>query len=424
MEANMPWPCCRSRPRRLGLRLLGVAILCPALSAQAPEHAGGFFVPIDVGAGGFERMDKIVEVQIDHQELLGGLGRAGDAVGSLRLVEVDAGGRTVDEAVPFQFDRDGEPYAAGRAGGTLVFLLEGRTPAQATRRYRLYLRQAAPPIGVQETEPLVRIEDVGEYEGFPAWRIDTPAATYYYHHGCGGFASLIDPDGNDWIGYHPDGGPRGEYRGIPNIAPPNFHPGRPAGKKPGRILYEGPLRVRLLSETVDGEWGLLWDVYPRYARMTLFKKGPEPYWILYEGTPGGEFEETDFWVDSSGKRFDSACCPRSRKWNGKLPAPEWVYFGDPKLGRVLFLALHEYSEAVDEYWHFGDGGMTVFGFGRGPREEGWQRLQTVPAHLTIGFVEATRFAEVSRWIESAWREVQVRVGAPARVPAAEAAGAE
>jgi hypothetical protein len=50
----------------------------------------------------------------------------------------------------------------------------------------------------------------------------------------------------------------------------------------------------------------------------------------------------------------------------------------------------------------------VFGFGRGPRPQ-WQYLQTVPAHLTIGFVESDNFDEVKRRIESAWRPVEVKV---------------
>ena len=398
--------------------------LCAAAAASAgwgaPQTASGlppYYLPVEVHAVGFERWEKIVEIPIDLTRCLQILGRSGALnIASLRLVEVDDAGEVVDSETPFQFDRSEEFHPAKRAAGTLIFLLRGHTPAEATRRYRLYFGETGPRYHFTRAAPAVRIEDVGEYEGFPAWKITTPGATYYYHHGCGGFASLVDAGGNDWIGYHPDGGPRGEYRGVPNIAPPQFHPGRPSGKKPGRIVQAGPLRVRLLSETEDERWALVWDIYPRYARMTLLKKGPEPYWILYEGTPGGRFEETDYWVDSSGKRFESTCCPRDKKWNGRLPSPKWVYFGDANLNRVLFFALHESSDAIDEYWHFGDGGMTVFGFGRGPREEGWQRLETVPAHLTIGFVEAAAFAEVSRFIESAWRDVRVRLDRPARSP--------
>jgi hypothetical protein len=132
--------------------------------------------------------------------------------------------------------------------------------------------------------------------------------------------------------------------------------------------------------------------------------------MLYEGTPGGEFTVADYWVDSSGRRFDSGPFTLENKWNGDLPDPEWVYFVDPLLDRALYLVHHEPSQEVDEYWHFGDGGMTVFGFGRGPKEIAWQRLLKVPARLTIGLVESKEFDEVKSCIESAFRPLQLELG--------------
>ncbi len=246
----------------------------------------------------------------------------------------------------------------------------------------------------------VTVEDVGEYEGEAAWKITTPAATYYYHQRSGGFASLVDRDGNDWISYHPGQKERGEYRGIPNIAPPDFHPGRPQGKKQGRIVSQSGGHVSLLAETEDGQWATRWDIFTEFARMTLLRKGPEPYWILYEGTPGGSFEVTDYWVNSKGERFESAPYVQKNMWHGDLPAPEWVYFGDARLERVLLLAREPYSDVMDEYWHFGDGGMTVFGFGRGPRQSGWQRLTDVPCQLTIAFVESRRHEDVVKAVRA------------------------
>ncbi|MCP5119382.1 MAG: hypothetical protein GY953_51935, partial [bacterium] len=247
------------------------------------------------------------------------------------------------------------------------------------------------------------------YEGYPAFKITTPRATWYYHKRSSGFASLIDNDGNDWIGYHPSGGFQGNYRGIPNIAPPQFHPGRPEGKKPTRIVRQGPLRVTLASETEDGLWRVLWDIYPSHARMTLTKKGDEPYWILYEGTPGGSFdEETDYWVHSDGTRLPVKPNHDANRWNDRLPDPQWVYFGDTKMKRVLFFALDPPDREWDMFWHRGSGGMTVFGFGRGPRPQ-WQYLQSVPARLTVGLVEEDEFGLVSAAVESAAREVRIEI---------------
>jgi hypothetical protein len=257
----------------------------------------------------------------------------------------------------------------------------------------------------------VVFDDFIAHEGQRSYKTVTQNATYFYHKIGSGFASMEDVDGNDWIGYHPGDGPRGEYRGIPNIAPAGFHPGVEADKnKSSIVLSQGPLKLSVFSETQDEQWACRWDIYPYYAEMTLLRKGPEPYWILYEGTPGGEFNLTDFGVNSMGEQFALPEYTIDNKWNGDLPATEWVYFCDKELYRVLYLIHHEYSDAIDEYWHFGEGGMTVFGFGRGPREEGWQRLTRVPTRLTIGFAESTDHEVVSRVINSAYQDIEVVAG--------------
>jgi len=124
----------------------------------------------------------------------------------------------------------------------------------------------------------------------------------------------------------------------------------------------------------------------------------------------------DYWVDSSGRRFEMPPYQGVQNaWHGDLPDPEWVYFGDARLSRVLFLLLHEKEPVIDEFWHFGEGGMTVFGFGRGPKQGGWQRLQRVPARFSIGFIESSGFDEASRAIHRVLRPLRVAVGKPARV---------
>jgi hypothetical protein len=357
-----------------------------------------------VSADGVARLERVVDVNLDFRAL--GAERFEEAIllGRMQLIEVDPGGLVLEPVVPYQWDpAPGSPATEG----TLSFLLRGPTVAGRIRFYRLYFNREVDPTAHAAPSPSIALQTIGSYEGEDTWKISTPAATYFYHHRSGGFASLIDRQGNDWISYHPGNKEKGEYRGVPNIAPADFHPGRPQGKKAGQILSQGPLRVRLRAETEDGKWAKDWDIFPTHARMTLFRKGPEPYWILYEGTPGGEFTEEDYFVDSQGSRYESRNYPRDKVWRGDLPSPEWVYFGDPALRRVLFLVHHEYSNTIDEYWHFGNGGMTVFGFGRGPRAEGWQRLTQVPSRLSIGFVETDQFAEARVAIESTWQPLPV-----------------
>lgn len=346
----------------------------------ANAHAAESVTSVKICAAGIERRDAVAEARI---------GLPADA----RVIDVRESGA----GIPFQADSVDDR--------TLVtILLKGRLASNACRDLQVVSSKKNP----RAIEQLVEVDEIDNYQGEPTFRIKTPRATYYYHRGGSGFASLIDNDGKDWISYRPEGGFQGNYRGIPNIAPPNFHPGRPQGKKPSRLLRSGPIRASILSETEDEKWRLVWDFFPTFARMTLLAKGPEPYWILYEGTPGGSFDvEFDYWRNSAGHEMPLA--PDSDRWNGKLPEPQWVLFGDHKMNRGLFLALHQPDDHWDEFWHRGSGGMTVFGFGRGPKPQ-WQYLDAVPATLTIGLVEDSRPADTKLAVELAWRPLKVRVG--------------
>lgn len=392
----------------------------PALGCS--ETGAQYRIPIRVEAGEFARENHVVSLDVDFTQQLQDLGVSAAFNRSLlRIVEVDPAGSVVDSEVAFQFDAQDDFDPAQRAVGTLLFMIDGETPAGASRRYTLcFADETGVDFTTPEFQPKVQVEDVGMYEGDEAFKITTPSATYYYHKHGSGFASMLDPDGNDWISYRPQGGARGSYRGIPNIAPAGFHPGPSDDNKPSKIVSEGPLRARILSETRDEAWGVTWDIYPNRATMTLFKKGEEPYWILYEGTPGGKFELTDYWVDSSNRVFDDmeALQGPGNPWHGDLPGPEWVYFGDADLERVLYLVQTPDNESIDEFWHFGDGGMTVFGFGRGPLTgdgTGNRHLTGVPTQLTIGFADGS-YPDASRVINGAFQPVEVSAGPAERVP--------
>ncbi|HCU17683.1 MAG TPA: hypothetical protein DF818_00130 [Bacteroidales bacterium] len=99
-----------------------------------------------------------------------------------------------------------------------------------------------------------------------------------------------------------------------------------------------------------------------------------------------------------------------RHWTGHLSSPKWVYFGDRESDRVLYYIHHEDYTDEDVLWHSGEGGMTVFGFGRGPTQENWQQLTNVPAHLTLGFAEKNDFQYVSKMINNAYRSLKVNIG--------------
>jgi hypothetical protein len=338
--------------------------LCLALLA-AP-------VLVRVGAGDYERYDKPVEVALPPG-------------GPARVVEVNENGAVLDGLVPAQRDPD----------GTLIFLMQGVTPARATRLFRVHFEDAPP------AKPLLGVREVPSYQGQESFRIAAPESTYYYHRAGAGFASLLDRDGQDWISYRPEGGSDGKYRGIPNLIHPesDFHPG---GLNSTSRLVAGPIKVTIHSETRDGAWAGRWEIYPHHARFTVLRAA-RPYWFLYEGTPGGRLDlDRDYWVRSNGRRF-----PVTESWSGPLPSPKWVYFGDSSLDRVLFLVQHEDNNASDQFWQM-QGNMTVFGFGRQYRccEK---YLTAVPAQFTVGFAETADFDLAAARINSAFRPLRIEV---------------
>ncbi|MDH7570511.1 MAG: hypothetical protein QHJ73_13095, partial [Armatimonadota bacterium] len=147
------------------------------------------------------------------------------------------------------------------------------------------------------------------------------------------------------------------------------------------------------ARSKDGKWACRWRILPTHAVMEL-ERAAHPYWFLYEGTPGGKYDEAALYmVDSAGKRHSGA-----QRWERRLPDPRWIYFGTAGVPRVLFLAdlTHRAPGTVDSFWSM-QGNMTVFGFGRtlatGDR---WHHLTEVPARFALGLIEETDHAAVAR----------------------------
>jgi hypothetical protein len=307
-------------------------------------------VPLDVDPAGYPRVDRPVEVDLDFAALLSALGKPGTfSPDSLRVTDAAS-----NQPVPFQLDSAG-----------LVFIAAGTL--DSTRRFFVYF-DAGSGFTPAQVPPLLSVTDGVQDEGWESFMIESQNATYYYHKDCAGFSSLEDADGNDWIGYTPGGGSAGEYRGIPNL----------------------------------GDWAH--PIFPKYARMTLDKSGGN-YWFLYEGTPGGGLDANDYCVRSPGTRTDIMA-----DWHEDLPGPEWAYFGDEGLGRIIYLVHHEDDALSDQFWQM-QNNMTVFGFGREYTCCGMYMTEA-PAHFTVGLADASSIDEALPIIEGNWRPLQVAVGEP------------
>ncbi len=328
---------------------------------------------LSISANGTERTDQPVTI-------------AGTFPDPLHVVEIGASGEPVDADVPFQVDSANE----------LTFLMMGTTPAEGRRFYRIY----PGPATTSKITPLISASDNSDYRGQESITIRTAAATFHYHKRGGGFASLVDENGLDWISYNPGPGPAGQYRGLPNLIYPEggLHPGQETCDS--RLLAAGPLRVHIVSTCHDGAWRVAWDIYPSFARMTVEKAG-HPYWFLYEGTPGGELNlGSGYWAQSDGTRKTVR-----DDWQGRVASPRWVYFGDNRLNRVFYLVHHEDDGTFDQFWQM-EGAMTVFGFGRQFRCCA-QSLNRTPARFTIGFASSADHGTVRRVIEGAYRDLKI-----------------
>ena len=273
--------------------------------------------------------------------------------------------------------------ARDAAGGLLpsqTDLIEGgaevvvRTKGMSGQRLTLAPGQA-------ETPAEIACNTVREHEGQESYRVQTPACTWVFHKLGGGFASLFDGAGRDWISFRPWGGSDGIYRGIPNCAYPEnvFHPGHDTTRMTAPVA--GPLRVSWVTESKDGKWRARYAIYPDHAEFTMLKFG-HPYWLLYEGTPGGKLEEDrDFCIRSDGLRR-----PLLERWDEELPAPKWIGFGKEGLDEVLWLQSHapEHQTCRDSFWPM-EGNMTVFGFGRVGMD---MTMNHAPARFSFGLTAA------------------------------------
>jgi hypothetical protein len=230
---------------------------------------------------------------------------------------------------------------------------------------------------------MMQLNELAAFRGQAAWQIETPAATYVFHREGAGFAAIFDPDGHDWIGHRPGNGSAGEYRGIPNVIHPagGFHPGHDGCQSSAKI--DGDAVV--IDCRKGDHWRATWRITAAAADFEMTAIGG-PHWMLYEGTPGGEYDESAAtWTDSAGTV--RRC---NERWEGRLPEPRRVTFATPASRFALELEDRTVRppSVLDSYWSM-EQNMTVFGFGRllDSQDPRWMHLQETPCHLRVRLVE-------------------------------------
>ena len=229
--------------------------------------------------------------------------------------------------------------------------------------------------------------------------IRTESATYYYQKDAGGFSSIHDRDGVDWIHYNRSPGESypasaaSDFRGLPNMV---YRSDDSGAGHPGfdkcRTVKVDDTTIRTVSRS--GLWQWSWKFTDKDAVMTVEKTDPgHAYWFLYEGPIAGRFDPANqYWGNSSGGPIFSFQ-DFVKQGGGVYGQWDWAYFGDTTVDRVFFLQQLDPDDLPDTMGYMGctsDGldsldGMVVFGFGREKRAR--PVMTRVPARFRIGFVD-------------------------------------
>lgn len=222
--------------------------------------------------------------------------------------------------------------------------------------------------------------------GLAVFIIETPTATYYLDKKGGGLSSLIDADGNDWIGFAPTPGSgwQGEYRGFPNAVHKQdgnyFHPvNASTDLSSSHITHHSAKHVQITVDSGNKQWQAVWDFYPDRLDFSMAKVSQGyTYWVQFEGVPGGTLNDSDFYYNSAAPTRRNI----QDSFHGDLPSPEWYAFGDTQASSMLYLLHHTDDTAPDSYE--GRPFMTVLGFGRQHKN----KYLTTPSRFSLGFIRS------------------------------------
>jgi len=213
-------------------------------------------------------------------------------------------------------------------------------------------------------------------EGQECFQITTPYATFFLQKENGGFSSILDRNGTDWLNFRNSEGPHGPqlaesaYRGVPNLQ--NRCAFQGAGHPGFQSGYSKQLNdSTIYTVTTHGEVAFTWTFTATAAYLTMVRPGVTcPYWFLYEGTPGGKYDPyNQFWGTEDGFSISR---PDLLQKTGVQGNWDWIYFGDRCTNSVLALAQLYPDDKADLMSYMGNtangvhspDGMVVFGFGR------------------------------------------------------------
>lgn len=243
----------------------------------------------------------------------------------------------------------------------------------------------------------VKISETSE-QGISCFKIETPSATYVYDKVGGGFISMYDNDGKDWISFKicdfgQPGNAASRYRGIPNLGIGGEDYG--AGHPGFEMCISNVIAPNVIETTTKtGNWKFRWFFYNNYAKFIMVKTLPGmPYWFLYEGSPAGKYDpELMYWGNNIyGLRNDF---PDLLDNTGVFCNMDWLYVGQKNYPRILYFRQMQSDDKTDLFSYMGNttgssekspDGMVCFGFGRDQNTT--PILEGDSLEFIIGFIE-------------------------------------
>jgi hypothetical protein len=270
--------------------------------------------------------------------------------------------------------------------------------------------------------------DANASDGFTsAITVTTEAGTYVVQKQAGSISQLLDADGADWVSWHDEATPSalGFYRGIPNFKFPtgNFHPGFSVAT--ASVVAQGPLRVKLrMTSSANGSWAYTLTFFPRFVRGDV-TSASAPYWILYEGTPGGEAAGgfTKPYTVRYGNDTGTGT-PLGATDPFTLPAASATWATWTAGSRSFFMAQAGSNGTTNSYYGGGTGGapgspvaMAVFGFGRNEAgtcsdpDTSNRACLTGPHTWTMGLLSPSSIDDLVAAVNAARKPLTASVGA-------------
>lgn len=233
------------------------------------------------------------------------------------------------------------------------------------------------------------------YLNRPHYIVKTQYATYYYDQKGGGFSSILDSDGNDWIGFNAEpwnkypASAASSFRGLPNLVfkGPESGAGHPGFDQCITIL-NADNSITSVSKLNDWRW--TWTFTDKIAQLDVQKvPSDNPYWFLYEGIAAGKYDPNTFYWGTDTERL-SRNLPDFFKGKSIFQNSQWMFVGNRTVDRCFFILQNDPDDHLDIIGFLGNSdqgvdsknGMTVFGFGR---DQSTNPLLNKPMQFTIGF---------------------------------------